>query len=148
MPIYYNKDMVLQMSHIASSLEPKNYAQILHQCIHSLSLSSPTYGGRTKNGLMMNFRFQPLLHKASTKTFFWCANWRRRTSQTSNNCRYLFLHTWVGSSLVDATNELATSEQENRIVTHSIPQRPHYYHPRRMVTIHTLTNVCPMWFRG
>jgi len=47
-----------------------------------------------------------------------------------------------GSSLVDATNELATSEQENWIVTHSIPQRPHYYHPRRMVTIHTLTNVC------
>jgi hypothetical protein len=47
-----------------------------------------------------------------------------------------------GSSLVDATNELATSEQENRIVTHSIPQRPLYYHQRRMVTIHTLTKVC------
>jgi hypothetical protein len=74
----------------AKKIMPKSYTNA-----YIVSLSSPTYGGRAKNGLMMNFMFQPLLHKASTKAFFWCANWRRRSSQTSNNCRYLFLHTWV-----------------------------------------------------
>jgi hypothetical protein len=133
-------DMVLQMSHTLHQVGAKILCPNLTP-MHSLS--SPTYERRAKNGSMMNFTFQPLLHKASTKTLFWCgANWRRKSSQTSNNCRYPFLHTWVESSLVDATNELATSEQENRIVTHSIPQRPHYYHQRRMVTIHTLTNAC------
>jgi hypothetical protein len=33
----------------------------------------------------------------------------------------------VGSSLVDATSELATSEQENRIVTHSSPNIQHTF---------------------
>ncbi len=118
-------DMVLQMSHIASSrsknIMPKSYT-------NAESLSSPTYLGRAKNGLMMmNFTFQPLLHESSITTLFWSANWRRRSSQTSNNCRYLFLHTWVGSSLVDATSELATSEQENRIVTHSSPNIQHTF---------------------